>query len=180
MNRKINFIPDLIIWLPVKRQPRPKNILSENQIERLLSEPDVSKLLGLRNRAIMDLLYASYTTYLKTYLCDTYVENGADIRYIQEHLGHASVATTQIYTRVIITDLQRVFRETHPRAIKKWGFLLSSNIIQTCPLNKPYTTLQLMFIKIFQWARQKSYLISLLHLYWYYDACFPYQIYAVW
>lgn len=47
------------------------------------------------------------------------LRNGADIRYIQEMLGHASPETTQIYTRVVITDLDRVFRQTHPRAKRK-------------------------------------------------------------
>ena len=39
----------------------------------------------------------------------------ADIRHIQAMLGHASVATTQIYTRVEITDLKAVHRRCHPR-----------------------------------------------------------------
>ena len=52
--------------------------------------------------------------------CATHMlKHGADIRYIQEHLGHASVATTQIYTRVMINDLQQIFMQTHPRAILK-------------------------------------------------------------
>ena len=44
------------------------------------------------------------------------LENGADIRYIQEILGHASVETTQIYTRVSIQTLRQVYSETHPGA----------------------------------------------------------------
>ncbi|MDQ7086440.1 MAG: tyrosine-type recombinase/integrase [Acidobacteriota bacterium] len=39
----------------------------------------------------------------------------ADIRHIQAMLGHASVATTQIYTRVEVTDLKTVHRRCHPR-----------------------------------------------------------------
>jgi len=43
------------------------------------------------------------------------LKRGADIRAIQEMLGHASVGTTQIYTRVEISDLQAVHRRCHPR-----------------------------------------------------------------
>lgn len=44
-------------------------------------------------------------------------ENGADIRYIQEILGHARLDTTQIYTQVSIRTLQQVHAATHPAAM---------------------------------------------------------------
>lgn len=47
------------------------------------------------------------------------LENGADIRYIQEMLGHASPATTQIYTRVSIRKLKEVHTATHPAHKKR-------------------------------------------------------------
>jgi len=42
------------------------------------------------------------------------LENGADIRYIQEMLGHSSIKTTEIYTRVSIKQLKNVHNLTHP------------------------------------------------------------------
>lgn len=42
------------------------------------------------------------------------LENGADIRYIRQLLGHASVSTTQIYTQVSIRQLKQVHTLTHP------------------------------------------------------------------
>jgi integrase/recombinase XerD len=44
------------------------------------------------------------------------LEGGADIRYIQEMLGHAQVSTTEIYTRVSIRKLKAVHTLTHPGA----------------------------------------------------------------
>jgi integrase/recombinase XerD len=44
------------------------------------------------------------------------LENGADIRVIQEMLGHAKIATTELYTRVSINLLKQVYLATHPGA----------------------------------------------------------------
>jgi integrase/recombinase XerD len=199
--------------LPRLGQPLPKNILSASEVERILQLCDVADSIGLRDRAVIEVLYSTgirrgeivalklydlsldrgvllvrqgkgkkdryvpigkraiawlekyirearpqlaiepddMTVFLtaqgepfsrddmtsnvkaridaaklgKTGACHLFRhtmatlmhENGADIRFIQEILGHVKLETTQIYTHVSIRTLQQVHASTHPAAM---------------------------------------------------------------
>lgn len=214
---KQNYIlynPASELELPKQNKRLPKHILTQEEAEIILSQPNIDEPLGLRDRAIMEVLYSTgirrlELVHLKLYDLDTsrgtlmvrqgkgkkdrfvpigeraiawinkyldvarndflvdpneqtlflsnqgrefsggrltqiirgYVrnaninktgschlfrhtmatlmlENGADIRFIQEMLGHACVDTTQIYTQVSIRKLKEIHTATHPARFK--------------------------------------------------------------
>jgi integrase/recombinase XerD len=60
------------------------------------------------------------STHLLRHACATHMlEGGADIRYIQEMLGHANLETTEIYTHVSIDKLVEIHRASHPSKLKR-------------------------------------------------------------
>jgi integrase/recombinase XerD len=66
-----------------------------------------SKQAGLSAAVHPHQLRHSFATHL--------LRGGADLRIIQEMLGHASIATTQIYTQVDRSQLKKIHHQFHPR-----------------------------------------------------------------
>jgi integrase/recombinase XerC len=94
----------------VVRSDSPPEALFLNRRARRIGPRDVRRILDhrvLRGHVHPHALRHTYATHL--------VEGGADLRVVQELLGHESLTTTQIYTHVSKSRLQKVHRQTHPR-----------------------------------------------------------------
>jgi len=107
-------------WLEVRRlhasEPAGPNApVFVNRFGRRLTTRSVARMLekylrtaGLDRRTTPHSLRHSFATHL--------LDRGADIRSVQELLGHKSLVTTQIYTHVSTASLRAVYEKAHPRA----------------------------------------------------------------
>jgi len=100
---------------PVFASTQSRSALFLNQRGGRLTRQSCARILGAHARSAGIERHVSLHT-LRHSFATHLLEGGADVRVVQELLGHASVATTQIYTLVTKEHLREVYYSSHPRA----------------------------------------------------------------
>jgi len=96
------------------RRPGPALLLNARG-DRLSRQSAFAILRECAERARIDATVSPHT--LRHSFATHLLDGGADVRVVQELLGHASVTTTQVYTLVTVEHLREVFLSAHPRAL---------------------------------------------------------------
>jgi integrase/recombinase XerC len=110
-----SYIKNSRLKILAKSPPSFNNALFLNRWGKRLSDRGVRKLLDkyvyeicIAKRISPHTLRHTFATHL--------LNAGADLRSVQEMLGHVSLSSTQIYTHITNSRLRQVYRDTHPRA----------------------------------------------------------------